>query len=85
MIDWYQTVFEAQVVHQNPMLAFMTYDDEHHRFAFVNLSALNPDGAPETRSKEGVNHVAYTYASLGDLLVTYESNTCRARAVKISN
>ena len=72
MIDWYQTVFEAHVVHQNPMLAFMTYDDEHHRFAFINLSAMNPDGGPETRSQEGVNHVAYTYASLGDLLAIYE-------------
>ena len=72
MIDWYQTVFEAHVVHQNPMLAFMTYDDEHHRFAFINLSAMNPDGGPETRSQDGVNHVAYTYASLGDLLATYE-------------
>ena len=72
MIEWYQTVFEAQVVHRNPMLAFMTYDDEHHRFAFVNLSAMNPNGVPETRTKEGVNHVAYTYASLGDLLVTYD-------------
>jgi catechol-2,3-dioxygenase len=72
MIDWYQTVFEAQVVYQNPALAFMTYDDEHHRFAFANLSVLNPNGAAETRGKEGVNHVAYTYASVGDLLATYE-------------
>ena len=72
MIDWYQVVFEAEVVHQNPLVAFMTYDDEHHRFAFVNLSELNPDGAPETRTKEGVNHVAYTYANVGDLLAIYE-------------
>lgn len=72
MIDWYQAVFEAEVVHQNPLVAFMTYDDEHHRFAFVNLSELNPDGAPETRTKEGVNHVAYTYANVGDLLAIYE-------------
>jgi catechol-2,3-dioxygenase len=72
MIDWYQTVFEAKVVYQNPALAFMTYDDEHHRFAFANLSVLKPKGAAETRGKEGVNHVAYTYASVGDLLATYE-------------
>lgn len=72
MIDWYQTVFEAKVVYQNPLLAFMTYDDEHHRFAFANLSVLYPDGAAETRTKEGVNHVAYTYASIGDLLANYE-------------
>jgi len=43
MIDWYQKVFEAKVVYQNPAFAFLTYDDEHHRFAFANLSVLMPD------------------------------------------
>jgi Glyoxalase/Bleomycin resistance protein/Dioxygenase superfamily len=60
------------VVYQNPAFAFLTYDDEHHRFAFANLSVLSPNGASETRTREGVNHVAYTYANLGDLLGTYE-------------
>ncbi len=41
MIEWYQRVFEAEVVYQNPVFAFLTYDDEHHRFAFANLSALS--------------------------------------------
>ena len=73
MIDWYENVFEAKVVYQNPVFAFLTYDDEHHRFAFANLSALMPESvASETRDNAGVNHVAYTYANLGDLLVTYE-------------
>ena len=72
MIDWYQRVFEATVVYQNPVLAFLTYDDEHHRFAFANLSALSPDSVEVARDKAGVNHVAYTYANLGDLLGTYE-------------
>jgi catechol-2,3-dioxygenase len=73
MVDWYQKVFEANVVYQNPALAFLTYDDEHHRFAFLNMSAFNPDGASlGERADTGVNHVAYTYANLGDLLDTYE-------------
>src|SRR5262245_55205550 len=72
MVDWYQKVFEAKVVYQNPILAFLTYDDEHHRFAFANLSALSPSSAVETRGNEGVNHVAYTYSNLSDLLETYE-------------
>lgn len=72
MIDWYQKVFEANVVHQDPMLAFLTYDDEHHRFAFINMSAFKPGGAEAgVRAETGVNHVAYTYANLGDLLETY--------------
>lgn len=73
MIDWYQKVFEATVVYQNPVFAFLTYDDEHHRFAFANLSVLVPDSvASEKRDKAGVNHVAYTYSNLGELLETYD-------------
>lgn len=72
MIRWYQTVFEADIVHQNPALAFLTYDDEHHRFAFANLSLLKPEGENiGERGDIGVNHVAYTYADAGDLMKTY--------------
>ncbi|MFM5953598.1 MAG: VOC family protein [Novosphingobium sp.] len=73
MLDWYRAVFEADVVHQDPALAFLTYDDEHHRFAFANLDALAPGGSgKDDRGPIGVNHVAYTYASVGDLLDTYQ-------------
>jgi catechol 2,3-dioxygenase-like lactoylglutathione lyase family enzyme len=70
MIAWYHVVFEAEVVHQDPALAFLTYDDEHHRFAFANLDILNPGGGSE-RGEVGVNHVAYTYANVGALLDTF--------------
>ena len=42
MLAWYRAVFEAEVFHQDAALAFLTYDDEHHRFAFANLDLLNP-------------------------------------------
>ena len=72
MLDWYKTVFEADVQYQNPALAFLTYDDEHHRFALVNMSVFSPEGAAnDPAAGVGVNHVAYTFANLGDLLETY--------------
>lgn len=71
MIAWYRHVFEAEVVYQNPALAFLTYDDEHHRFAFANLDLLKPDGG-DARGEIGVNHVAYTFANAGELLGTYK-------------
>jgi len=72
MIRWYQTVFDAKVQHQNPALAFLTYDDEHHRFAFVNLEVIQPGGGEaDRRGIVGVDHVAYTYASLDDLFANY--------------
>jgi catechol-2,3-dioxygenase len=72
MLHWYQTVFDAKVQHQNPALAFLTYDDEHHRFAFANLDVLVPEGKVKDRSGNiGVDHVAYTYASIRDLFENY--------------
>ena len=72
MLAWYQLVFDAKVQYRNPALAFLTYDDEHHRFALVDLDVLQPEGR-ETGEKSmvGVDHVAYTYGSLEDLLDNY--------------
>ncbi|MBT8049017.1 MAG: biphenyl 2,3-dioxygenase [Xanthomonadales bacterium] len=72
MLEWYQLVFDAKVQLQNPALAFLTYDDEHHRFALANLDVLQPEiTEPEEKGLIGVDHVAYTYASLEDLLENY--------------
>ena len=73
MLSWYTTVFEARVQCQNPAFAFLTYDDEHHRFAFANMAVLNPGGVEmDATSKVGVNHVGYTFSSPGELLENYE-------------
>jgi catechol-2,3-dioxygenase len=72
MLGWYAAVFDAHVQHQDPALAFLTYDDEHHRFAFINLSILQPEGMEVDRAGViGVDHVAYTYASIDDLFENY--------------
>ena len=73
MLAWYKTVFDAEVQYENPALAFMTYDDEHHRFAFANLEILQPGGdEADKRGLVGVDHVAYTYHSLEDLFENYQ-------------
>ena len=72
MIAWYQEVFGAWIVHKDPALAFLTFDDEHHRFAFANLDVLKPDAGATENGEVGVNHVAFTFASAGDLLENYE-------------
>src|SRR5215217_6241612 len=73
MLSWYQKVFEAKVQYQNPAFAFLTYDDEHHRFAFANMSVISVNGGPSNSPAGiGVNHVGYTYANVGELLETYD-------------
>jgi catechol 2,3-dioxygenase-like lactoylglutathione lyase family enzyme len=72
MLQWYETVFGARVQYRDPGLAFLTYDDEHHRFAFVNMGVFQPDGVEtERQGAIGVDHVDYTYMSLRELLETY--------------
>lgn len=72
MIRWYETVFDAKVRHQNPVLAFLSYDDEHHRIALINMAVVHPDApAPAPRAEVGVDHVAYTYDSVEDLVENY--------------
>src|SRR5262245_51698409 len=68
MKRWYETVLGAHVVHGNAMIAFLTYDDEHHRIALVST----PGAPPRPEGAAGLEHIAYTYATLGDLLATYE-------------
>ena len=59
MVRWYQTVFDAKVQYQSPVLAFLTYDGEHHRFAFANLDALKPETTErDRRGLIGVDHKA---------------------------
>ena len=67
MIEWYATVLQARVAFRNDFIAFLTYDDEHHRVAVLNTpGSPSPDPAAA-----GVHHIAYTYAGLGELLATY--------------
>lgn len=66
-LAWYQTVLGMEIVHRAERLAFLTYDDEHHRMAMAETPVKEKaePGAP------GLDHVAYTLDSLGDLLSTY--------------
>lgn len=68
LVDWYQTVLGAQPAFKNEILAFLSYDDEHHRVAILNI----PDLQPQPDGIAGVHHNAFTYAALSDLLNTFE-------------
>ena len=73
MIAWYQEVFGARITSRSGVLAFMTFDDESHRFAFADLGAFKPESeAPPVGSLVGVDHIAYTFASAAELFATYE-------------
>lgn len=66
-LAWYETVLGVQTVNRNQVIAFATYDDEHHRIALAEtpVKELPPPNSP------GVDHVAYTFRDLGELLGHY--------------
>jgi catechol 2,3-dioxygenase-like lactoylglutathione lyase family enzyme len=68
MAGWYRDVLEAEVMFGNSVIQFLTYDEEHHRIAVVGLPGIG-ERPPNT---VGVHHIAFTYASLSDLIHTYE-------------
>ena len=71
-VEWYSAVLGMEVVHQNQMITFMTYDDEHHRMAMVQVPDDPPASTEDRMRSPGLDHVAYTLESLEELLMTYK-------------
>jgi catechol 2,3-dioxygenase-like lactoylglutathione lyase family enzyme len=67
MVDWWCALLEAEASMYTGELAFLTYDDEHHRVALIGMPAL----LPQIKATRGMDHVAFTYYSLSDLCHTY--------------
>ena len=68
LMEWYQTVLGAHLVFSDGNLGFLAYDDEHHRIAVLRMPGLKP----QLEGVAGVHHIAFTYASMSDLVATYE-------------
>ncbi|HEU4428281.1 MAG TPA: VOC family protein, partial [Myxococcota bacterium] len=73
MIAWWKSVLELDVMHANPFITFLTFDEEHHRIAIARF----PDLKDRTPNAIGVDHFAFSYASIGELLSTYERLAAR--------
>lgn len=71
MVSFYMTVLSATPVYQNESMAFLRYDDEHHRIAIIQTPAIHP--APEKEMIAGLDHIAFTFATLTSLAQTYTS------------
>lgn len=85
-IRYYQLLLNARIVFdQRPFGAAVSYDEEHHRLAFVAVPAQADDGAGESvryadaagavgvdlAVAPGLEHLAFVFESLGALLGTY--------------
>ena len=68
LVSWYKTVLNASPAFESDQLSFLSYDDEHHRVAILNI----PDLAEQVDGMAGVHHIAFTYDTLKVLLENFE-------------
>ncbi|KIW90899.1 uncharacterized protein Z519_08682 [Cladophialophora bantiana CBS 173.52] len=73
MVEFYKDFLGAEVIYKNDFLAFLTYDEEHHRVAIAAV--------PGTKTKDaetcGLEHMAFTFDTLEDLLLAYRQRKQR--------
>jgi catechol 2,3-dioxygenase-like lactoylglutathione lyase family enzyme len=67
MVQFYTTFLGASVIHENSMLAFLSYDEEHHRIAIAQI----PGTQSKVKKSCGLEHIAFTFDSLTDLMLAY--------------
>lgn len=68
LLSWYKLVFNATAAFEDESIAFLAYDDEHHRIALINV----PDLQPQPAGIAGVHHIAFTYEDMAALLRHYD-------------
>lgn len=73
MVAFYKAFLGAHAVHENDNMAFLSYDAEHHRVAIFAL----PGCGPRVRSAAGLEHVAFTFDTLSDLVTAYRQRRAR--------
>lgn len=69
MVAFYQWLLNAEVVRTVPGgVTFASYDDHDHRIALFR----KPGWGPKPERAIGVSHLAFAYASLGELLYIFQ-------------
>ena len=72
MVEYYKTLFNAEIIKVNPNGAtFMSFDDHDHRVVIIKREGAEP----KPSNAVGVSHTAFCYASLGELIYVYRAIT----------
>lgn len=78
LAEWYVTFLGGRLVLRNPVISFITYDDEHHRIAIVSM----PEIENKIRNSSGLEHIAFTFGSLKELLTAYKERLALPEPIK---
>ena len=73
MTAFYTTFLGGTITHSNEMIAFITYDHEHHRIALIGI----PDATPKVPKSCGLEHIAFSFPDIPSLLLAYRQRKAR--------
>jgi hypothetical protein len=68
LMDWYLKVTEGHLIFDGFGMAFMTYDDEHHRLGIVPIDG---DDKPVDKGRPGLVHLAFAWPTVPELVANY--------------
>lgn len=68
MTQYYKTFLGAHAAYENESLAFLTYDEEHHRIAIAGI----PNQSPKPAATRGLEHIAFSFDKLEGLALAYQ-------------
>ena len=68
MVEWWCDFLGADVRHGDDFISFLSFDEEHHRLAIAAIPGLEEPN----RKGYGLEHFAFTWASLDELFDQYE-------------
>lgn len=74
MLWFWQTFLGATVSYSDDSIAFLRYDEEHHRVAIV---CMPENTISRVSDAAGLEHVAFTFKSLNVLLTSYQQRKSR--------
>src|ERR1700742_4383156 len=67
MVEFYKKFLNAHSSYENSYASFLTYDEEHHRIAIVEI----PGVGKRIPKAAGLQHMAFAYETLEDLAASY--------------
>ncbi|KAF5962582.1 Glyoxalase/Bleomycin resistance protein/dihydroxybiphenyl dioxygenase [Fusarium bulbicola] len=73
MVAFYKAFLGAYASFENEQLAFLTYDEEHHRIAIGNV----PGTSNKIPTSAGLEHIAFQFKDLDHLLTAYQQRKAR--------
>lgn len=67
MVAWYKKFLNADARYESGRIAFLSFDEEHHRIAICAI----PGTGDKIKTSAGLEHIAFGFSSLEDLAFAY--------------